>query len=128
MKNLLVLLLLLMAVYPAQAQGHSRGSGRKDVHVGGYYRKDGTYVHSHDRARTAICAFPYRGLLDHGTESLQFCEFGPGLFYQRHIGIGICPDGKQNFVRRFRLRRVSHLDVCARELQARDGVEGIDHE
>jgi hypothetical protein len=55
MKHLLLLLLLLaVAVQPAQSQRHSRGSGRHDVHVGGYYRKNGTYVHSHDRAAPGL--------------------------------------------------------------------------
>jgi hypothetical protein len=57
MKRLLLLLLLLaVAVQPAQSQRHSRGSGRHDVHVGGYYRKNGTYVHSHDRAAPGLGA------------------------------------------------------------------------
>lgn len=48
MKHLLLLFLIFSVVAcPAQAQRHS--SGRKDVHVSGYYRKNGTYVHSHDR-------------------------------------------------------------------------------
>jgi hypothetical protein len=47
---LLLLLILSIAVSPATAEQHSRSSGRKDVHVNGYYRKNGTYVHSHDRA------------------------------------------------------------------------------
>jgi hypothetical protein len=53
MKYLLLLLLMMMlsiAVSPATAERRSRGSGRKDVHVHDYYRKNGTYVHSHDRA------------------------------------------------------------------------------
>lgn len=55
MKHLLLLLLLLaVAVQPAESQRHSRGSGRHDVHVGGYYRKNGTYVHSHDRAAPGL--------------------------------------------------------------------------
>lgn len=49
MKHLMLLLLVFaIVVCPAHAQRHS--SGRKDVHVSGYYRKNGTYVHSHDRA------------------------------------------------------------------------------
>ena len=57
MKRLLLFLLLLgVATQPAQSQRHSRGSGRHDVHVGGYYRKNGTYVHSHDRAAPGLGA------------------------------------------------------------------------
>jgi hypothetical protein len=54
MQRLLLLLLLLAVAHPAQSQRHSRGSGRHDVHVGGYYRKNGTYVHSHDRAAPGL--------------------------------------------------------------------------
>lgn len=41
MKYFLLLLLIVGLTLPVQAQRHSRGSGRKDVHVGGYYRKNG---------------------------------------------------------------------------------------
>jgi hypothetical protein len=50
MKYLLVLLLMLGLALPITAQRQSRGSGRTDVHVGGYYRKNGTYVQPHYRA------------------------------------------------------------------------------
>ena len=55
MKQALLLLLIVAAVaIPSQAQRHSRGSGRHDVHVRSYTRKDGTYVHSHDRAAPGL--------------------------------------------------------------------------
>ena len=48
----LILLALSLNIF---ARGGSRGesgssAGSKTVHVSGYYRSDGTYVHSYDRA------------------------------------------------------------------------------
>lgn len=48
MKRLLSFLLVLLCISPAAVAGASSGSNTE--HVNGYYRKDGTYVHSYDRS------------------------------------------------------------------------------
>ena len=62
------------------------------------------------------------------TELLEFGEFGTGLHHQGQITIGIFPDGKQICVCGFGFRWISRPCVRARELEAGNGVERIDHE
>jgi hypothetical protein len=50
MRFVWLLILLIAATSPSLSQHHNSGSGRHDVHVRGHTRKDGTVVHSHDRA------------------------------------------------------------------------------
>jgi len=61
MKFFLMLLLVLgFVISPAIAgQRSNRDSGRKDVHVGGYYRKNGTYVSNHYRASPGMGSRSY---------------------------------------------------------------------
>lgn len=59
MRKLLFLLVFIhLVICPMVAQRRSRGSGRKDVHVSGYQRKNGTYVRSHDRAAPGLGRHP----------------------------------------------------------------------
>jgi hypothetical protein len=55
MKRLLSFLLLLLCISPA-AVARSTSSGSKTEHVNGYYRKNGTYVHSYDRSSSGTAS------------------------------------------------------------------------
>jgi hypothetical protein len=53
----IVPLIVALAVQIAWAGGHGSGHSSGTVHVNGYYRKDGTYVHPYDRAATGTASY-----------------------------------------------------------------------
>jgi hypothetical protein len=103
MKRLLLLLLILgIVVCPADGQRRSRGSGRKDVHVEGYYRKNGTYVHPHDRAAP--------GMGNHSSSSgsrHSYSRTGSSSYSHPHLSSGSSRRDSHGHVKRSKAARDS---------------------
>ena len=100
MKRLLTFLLILLCISPSAfakgAGGHSghgsHSSGSKSEHVNGYYRKDGTYVHSYDRSAPGTA---------YGASSYS----PPTTYTRNHLAEGFTADPSVQRDRRGRIKR-----------------------
>jgi hypothetical protein len=100
MKRLLAFLLILLCISPAAvakgAGGHSghssHSSGSRTEHVNGYYRKDGTYVHSYDRSAPGTAS---------GTSSYSAST----TYTRNHLAEGFTEDPSVQRDKRGRIKR-----------------------